>query len=64
MTEQQPPPTMTDLMVAPESFDVCGECGEIVATGDWPFCPHGRGGAYGFKMGMSMRTNGWNRSKR
>ena len=50
--------------------DVCDVCGEIVQAGDWPFCaspanPEGHTrGAYGWRMRMSMKTQGWTRRVR
>lgn len=58
-------PTMTDMMVAPESWDVCADCGEPVYTGSWPFCasrvnPKGHAkGAYGWRMASGMAK--WNK---
>lgn len=48
----------------------CDDCGERYAEGDWPFCtstanPEGhQRGAYGFKMAMGMKTQGWTRRER
>lgn len=47
----------------------CDDCGEVLEEGFWPFCfsrvnPEGHSkGVYGFKTKMSMKLNGWNRSK-
>lgn len=49
----------------------CGDCGEPVPIGGWPFCAsernpdgHAKGAAYTFKMRMGMRLNGWTRRER
>lgn len=48
----------------------CEDCGELVWVGDWPFCasPHNPAGhakgAYGWKMRMGMKVQGWNRRER
>lgn len=44
--------------------DRCDDCGEPVPIGAWPFCPHGKGAAYAFKMGFKMATQGWTRRER
>lgn len=68
---EAPPLGMTDLMVAPESWDICEKCGEVIPqSGAWPYCvsrtnPGGHSSqvAYGFRTKMGMKVNGWNRSK-
>lgn len=59
-------PGHTDLMVPPESFDICSDCGDVLTTGSWPFCAsdrnpsgHARGGAYAWSMGSPIRK--WTR---
>jgi hypothetical protein len=48
----------------------CDLCGKPVWVGCWPYCasaanPEGHSkGAYAFKMGFSMKTQGWTRRER
>lgn len=54
----------------PPKATTCAECGERYAEGDWPFCisaanPEGHSkGAYGFRMGFKMATQGWTRREK
>jgi hypothetical protein len=40
---------IANLGVPAEAMSLCDRCGEALAPGDWPFCPHGRG-KYSFRM--------------
>jgi hypothetical protein len=43
------PVEIANLGVPSDAVASCERCGEALAAGDWPFCPHGRG-KYSFRM--------------
>lgn len=61
---------LTEIIFDPHEYAVCDDCGEIYMHGDWPFCasernPEGHAkGTYGWRVGFSMKTQGWTRRER
>lgn len=64
------PPLSTERGQEPGA-DKCGDCGEPVPVGGWPFCTseanpegHSKDVGYHFKAGFGMAAQGWTRRLR